>query len=135
MVKKSKPKKATEKNVGGRPKRDPDSLRTERLVIRIHPDLMNRLTEISKRNGITRSLLVERALIELVNLATGKPVLDLNGREMAGQTPVAEPLGTPQSFQQLWRRAVGGSYVPPKAGGVIPPGSEPSDDEPEKDSH
>jgi hypothetical protein len=93
------------------------------------------LTEISKRNGITRSLLVERALIELVNLATGKPVLDLNGREMAGQIPVAEPLGTPQSFQQLWRRAVGGSYVPPKAGGVMPTGSEPSDDDPENDGH
>jgi hypothetical protein len=112
MVKKAAPKKVTEKNVGGRPKRDPDTLRTERLVLRIHPDLMRSLTDLAETNGITRSLLVERAMISFVNMSGPEPTLDFMGRALTGPPGVA-PLGTMQSFNQIWKRAVGGSYVPP----------------------
>jgi hypothetical protein len=127
VVKKATPKKATkqvEKNVGGRPKRDPNTLRTERLVIRTHPDLMRYLTELAGRNGITRSMLVERTLVSFVNLTIGEVVLDSMGRELKGKPAADEPLGTPESFNQIWRRAVGGRYVPPQK--VNEP---PSDDE------
>jgi hypothetical protein len=124
MVKKATPKKAG-KNVGGRPRRDPDTLRTERLVLRIHPDLMRSLTELAQANGITRSLLVERAMISFVNMSRPGPKLDLLGRELKGTEPGDAPLGTPQSFNQIWKRAVGGPYVAPKSR-VRPPGWEPS---------
>jgi hypothetical protein len=94
VVKKATPKKATkqiEKNVGGRPKRDPNTLRTERLVIRTHPDLMRYLTELAGRNGITRSMLVERTLVSFVNLTIGEVVLDSMGRELKGRRAADGP--------------------------------------------
>jgi hypothetical protein len=111
VVKDSKPKKAekkVEKNLGGRPRRDPETLRTDRLVIRIHPDLMSHLSELAKKNGLTRSMLVERALVSFVNLSTGQAILDSMGRELKGPPAAGDPLGTPASFDQVWRRAVGG---------------------------
>jgi hypothetical protein len=108
MVKKATAKKA-EKNLGGRPRRDPATLRTERLVLRIHPDLMYCLTELAKENGLTRSMLVERAMVTFVNLSAGEPILDTMGRRLHG--PESENvLGTPASFQHVWSRVVG---VPP----------------------
>jgi hypothetical protein len=110
---KPKPKKAVERIQGrGRPSRDPDSLRTERLVVRIHPDLMRWLTKIATENGITRSLLVERTLVSFINLSQGTPVLDHMGREFQDEPPQDSPLGTPQSFSSVWRRAIGGEYKP-----------------------
>jgi hypothetical protein len=126
MVKKAATKKTAEKNVGGRPKRDPNTLRTERLVIRIHPDLMNSLTELARSNGITRSLLVERSMISFVNMSNGEPLLDFMGRALTGPAGVS-PLGTMESFHQIWKRAVGGRYVPPDPNKkvVLPPDWEP----------
>jgi predicted transcriptional regulator len=125
MVKKATTKK-TGKNVGGRPKRDPNTLRTERLVIRIHPDLMNALTDLARSNGITRSLLVERAMISFVNMSAkdATPFLDFMGRALTGRPAGDQPLGTLQSFQQVWKKAVGGTYTPPTTN-VRPPGWEP----------
>jgi hypothetical protein len=110
-VKDSKPKK---KRAAGRPTRDPDSLRTERLVVRIHPDLMGWLSKISSENGITRSLLVERTLVAFINLSQpdGAEVLDHMGRELKSEPPADAPLGTPGSFKSVWRRAIGGEYKP-----------------------
>ncbi|MGM4916298.1 hypothetical protein [Tardiphaga sp. 813_E8_N1_3] len=130
MVKKATPKKKAEKaekNVGGRPRRDPDTLRTERLVLRIHPDLMTAMTDLAKANGITRSMLVERAMISFVNMSNPatEARLDYMGRQMKGTETGGAPLGTPQSFNQIWKRAVGGSYVAPKTN-VKPPGWEPN---------
>jgi hypothetical protein len=113
VVKDLKPKKSVERTQGrGRPSRDPDSLRTERLVVRIHPDLMRWLSQISSENGITRSLLVERTLVSFVNLSQQREVLDHMGREFQGEPPADSPLGTPESFSSVWRRAVGGEYKP-----------------------
>lgn len=125
MVKKKTPNPS--KNIGGRPKRDPNTLRTERLVVRIHPDLMEHLTEMSQENGITRSLLVERCLVQFINLSKGEPILDYMGRELTEEPNKAAPLGTPESFRNIWRRAIGGDPQPRKR----PPGWQPnrSDDE------
>lgn len=125
MVKKAVPKKG-EKNIGGRPRRDPETLRTERLVLRIHPDLMTAMTDLAKANGITRSMLVERAMISFVNMSSPSSQLDFMGRQMKGTETGSAPLGTPQSFNQIWKRAVGGSYVAPKGGVKYPSDWEPS---------
>lgn len=125
MVKKANPSK----NPGGRPARDPDTLRTERLVVRIHPDLMRTLTEMSAENGITRSLLVERCLVEFVNLSKGRAVLDFMGRELKGEPREGvRPLGTPESFRSIWRRAIGGDPAQPRTV-RHPPDYEPPNDE------
>jgi hypothetical protein len=119
MVNKTTPKKTAKKagkNVGGRPRFDPDALRTERLVIRIHPDLMEALTALSSNNGITRSLLVERAMIALVNEQNpGGPILSLQGRRVSTEPSTHAPLGTPDSFRQLWGRVIGGEPALPNA--------------------
>jgi hypothetical protein len=110
MAKDSRTKRAAQKlqsNRVGRPPRDPDTLRTDRLVLRTHPDLINHLESLAKKNGLTRSMLCERALISFVNLNAGFPVLDSMGREP--REPVrGDDLGTPASFDQIWRRAVAG---------------------------
>lgn len=119
MVKDSKPKKATkraqEKNLGGRPRRDPNTLRTDRLVIRVHPDLMTWLGRLSAENGITRSMLVERTLVSFVNLSQPQPILDYMGRELKSEPPPqSRPLGTPESFRSIWQRAIGGDPAKPR---------------------
>ncbi|MBN9007554.1 MAG: hypothetical protein J0H40_19325 [Rhizobiales bacterium] len=118
-------KKATRKpreNVGGRPRQDPATLRTERLVIRVHPDLMGELTRLAGDNGITRSLLVERSMIALVNQQAVEPILDHGGRRLVTEAPTAPPLGTPDSFNQLWSKVIGGAPAPaPRRGMPRPP--------------
>lgn len=118
MVKKAVSKNAGKKrgkNPGGRPRQDPDSLRTERLVLRIHPDLMKALTDLAQNNGITRSMLIERAMIALINEQNpGGLLLAMNGRKLlSADPPTRSPLGTPDSFKQLWSRVIGGKPANP----------------------
>jgi len=141
VVKKATPKKPAkkvEKNVGGRPRRDPDTLRTERLVLRIHPDLMAELTDIARRNGLTRSMLVERTLISMVNLEGGEPYkLDFAGRHLNYDQPPPgrSPLGTPDSFARIWSRMIGGAPAPrnPQPPGWVRPGRGDRSGNPEDD--
>lgn len=110
MAKDSRAKQTARKpksNRLGRPARDPDTLRSDRLVLRIHPHLMKYLEGLAQKNGLTRSMLCERALVGFVNLNAGYPVLDGMGRE-AREPSRGDNLGTPASFDQIWRRAVGG---------------------------
>jgi hypothetical protein len=119
MVKKSTPRKAV-KDVGGRPRRDPDSLRTERLVLRIHPDLMAELTDLAQRERFTRSTLIEGALIILVNAAAadaGELVkLDLAGRYLNHDLPPS-PRRSLSSFAHL----LGGMRGSPPIQNAQPP--------------
>lgn len=120
MVKKATRKKAA-KNVGGRPKRDPASLRSERLVLRIHPDLMECLTGIAAENGLTRSLIVERAMVTFINNAAGEPILDSMGRRLAGPTEAGHVLGSPASFDHIWSRVIGVPSAAPAGTTPQPP--------------
>jgi hypothetical protein len=99
--------RTTKRKKLGRPKRDPDTLRTSRLVTRIHPDLMSALKGLANANGITRSMLVERTLISFVQLADPRVKLDHMGRRVDGEIPTDEPLGTPASFNHVWGRVMG----------------------------
>jgi hypothetical protein len=60
MAKKSSPKKRS----GGRPRGDPEDLRTERVAIRLHPDLTAEVNKACRAVGINRSIFIERLLIE-----------------------------------------------------------------------
>jgi hypothetical protein len=50
------------------------------MVVRMHPDLVESLTERAKVYGISRSAYVERILIQYLNLQEGQKTLDLIGR-------------------------------------------------------
>jgi hypothetical protein len=75
----------------GRPPGDPDDLRTERVAFRIHPDLVFELNVLARLDGITRSTLIEKLLIRLVNDHHRRTVVDAVGRYINGppSPPVA----------------------------------------------
>src|SRR5665213_2237708 len=74
-----------------RPPGHPDDLRTERLAIRIHTDLTFELNVLARLEGITRSVLVERLLIRLVNDHYSRTVVDKIGRYVDGPPEVSQP--------------------------------------------
>ncbi|OYU92099.1 MAG: hypothetical protein CFE29_04535 [Bradyrhizobiaceae bacterium PARB1] len=52
----------------GRPPGDPLDIRSERLVLRVHPDLLEVLTECAAAARMTRSLYVEQILLLFLNI-------------------------------------------------------------------
>jgi hypothetical protein len=76
--------KKAEKRSRGRPQSDPDDLRTERIALRVHSDLLVELNIIARLEGVTRSVLVERLLIRLVNDHYTRTVIDRVGRYQNG---------------------------------------------------
>jgi hypothetical protein len=82
--------KDEQKRSRGRPAGDPDDLRTERIAIRVHPDLIFELNVLARADGVTRSVLVERLLIRLVNDHYRRSVVDQVGRYLNG--PPDDPL-------------------------------------------
>ena len=77
----------------GRPPGDPDDVRTERMAIRMHTDLVFELNVLARLEGITRSQLVERMLIRLVNDHYARTVVDKVGRYLDGPPEVTSPRG------------------------------------------
>jgi hypothetical protein len=75
----SKPK-TTRASGGGRKPGNPDDLKSVRLVMRAHPDLVDALTERGKIYGVSRTEYVERILISYLNLQEGQRPLDWSGR-------------------------------------------------------
>jgi hypothetical protein len=84
-VKKEKPKPK------GRPPGDPDDLRTERIAFRVHPNLVFELNVLARLDGVTRSTLIEKMLIRLVNDHHRRTVVDAVGRYLDG--PPSAPVG------------------------------------------
>jgi hypothetical protein len=75
----------------GRPPGDPDDVRTERIAIRVHPNLLFELNVLSRVEGVTRSVLVERLLIRLVNDHHRRTLMDPIGRYVDGPPEIIEP--------------------------------------------
>jgi hypothetical protein len=91
----------------GRPGGDPQDIRSERLVQKIHPDLMAVFIQRAREAGVTRSAYIERVLLhharfvegaELDNIGRRIPTMTLprhpNMRTM-GQAPAMLPNGKP----------------------------------------
>lgn len=101
MVKDSKTRSRTPRppiNQNGTPRRKPGKpprpgdVRTDRLVMRAHPDLMEILTERARERGLTRSAYVEQILVGWVRLDPRNRKVDLIGKYV----PDAP---TPQEFR------------------------------------
>jgi hypothetical protein len=70
----------------GRPQGDPDDLRTERIALRVHSDLLFEANILARLEGVTRSVLIERLLIRLINDHHTRTVVDKVGRYV-GEPP------------------------------------------------
>jgi hypothetical protein len=79
MVVKKEPKRGR-----GRPAGDPEDLKLERIAIRVHEDLCFELNVLARQEGVTRSMLVERVLIRLVNDHHNRTLVDKIGRYTDG---------------------------------------------------
>lgn len=55
------------KRASGRPRGDPEDLRTARIAIRLHPDLTEVVNAACRYVGLNRSIFIERCLIEWCN--------------------------------------------------------------------
>lgn len=75
----------------GRPPGDPDDIRTERIAIRVHPHLLFELNVQARIQGVSRSVLIERLLIRLVNDHHRRTLMDPIGRYVDGPPDIVEP--------------------------------------------
>ncbi|MDB6166013.1 MAG: hypothetical protein JWQ83_1153 [Lacunisphaera sp.] len=134
MVKKSIPKKpaqpdAPAKDSGGRPPRNPETLRTERLVMRVHPDFLRVVTERAEEQRLTRSRFVEEMLRGFLAMDPRNPRFDINGKiDPRAPTARQRQLSNPLHFLQMMAAHSGltASVYPQPGGFVQPPGWEPS---------
>lgn len=85
MVKDSKPvqKKSVAAPRTGRQAR-PDDVRSARLILRAHPDLMKILTVRARAAGVSRSRYVERLLIAWLMADPRNPRIDAVGKILGG---------------------------------------------------
>lgn len=113
-------------NKDGTPRRKPGKpahpadVKTDRLVLRVHPDLLAILTNRSKERGITRSQYVEKLLIGWSNLDPRNPRLDLIGK-VSPTAPVPAALRDTQGreYARRWEKFCDASVLlfgsePPK---------------------
>jgi hypothetical protein len=106
MVKETQ--KAAVKKDGSTPKRKPGKpprpgeVRTEKLVMRVHPDLMELLTESAREKGVTRSAYVEQLLVGWVRLDPRNRRVDMIGK-YAPDAPDQKKV-SPFAFYERWRR-------------------------------
>jgi hypothetical protein len=84
-------KKASKRK--GRPPGDPDDVRTERVAIRMHTDLVFEIQVLARLEGITRSQMIERMMIRTVNDHYARTVVDKVGRYLDGPPEITTPKG------------------------------------------
>lgn len=124
----------TAKRKPGKPPR-PGEVRTEKLVMRVHPDLMEILTERARERGITRSAYVEQLLVGWVRLDPRNRRVDLIGKyDPAAPTPADLRQRSRVGFVERWRRLAEASLL---LLGFEPPREwfEDDDLEPNQDLH
>lgn len=107
MVK--QPSKRPAVNLDGTPRKKPGRVarptdtKVDRLVLRVHPDLMRILTDRARERGITRSQYVEKLLIGWANLDPRNQRLDMIGKiNPAAPLPNDVRLRSPLSFADRW---------------------------------
>jgi hypothetical protein len=116
MVKTPSPKKKGP----GRPAADPADLRTARVAIRFHPDLVEELDVACREAGINRSVYVERILVNFMNSHSERrerPPLDQIGRYLTEEAieRMQRAATPPSSFERLRQSAsADAGYVMPR---------------------
>lgn len=88
----------------GRRAGDPAAMRSERLVLRVHPHLLDALNVAADEAGLSRSTYVERCLISWLN-EDPRNSLDAVGRRVSPEqlSQRDSPLGSMASFERKWQ--------------------------------
>ena len=111
------PKKRPDVNKDGTPRKKPgkvavpEDVKSDRLVLRVHPDLLAVLTERSRERGINRSQYVEKLLIGWANLDPRNPRLDLIGKAVKDAPRPDEVLRSPLLYAARWQKFVTASSL------------------------
>jgi hypothetical protein len=71
---------AIKKRAPGRPRGNPDDVKSAAIPLRIHPDLNAELIKIARWEGVSKSTLINHELIRLVNERRNRTVVDAIGR-------------------------------------------------------
>jgi hypothetical protein len=84
---------------------DAGDTRTERLVLRVHPNLMEILTVAAREKGVTRSAYVEQLLIGWVRLDPRNRRVDMIGKfDPSAPAPNDVKLRSPLSYAERWQK-------------------------------
>jgi hypothetical protein len=75
--------------LNGRPRGNPDDLKSSEIALRIHPDLNSQLIRMARLEGISKAALINRVLIRLVNDRLNRTVVDNIGRHPVHKIRVA----------------------------------------------
>jgi hypothetical protein len=88
----------------GKPAR-PGEVRDARLIMRMHPDLLEILTERAREKGLTRSQYVEQILIGWVRLDPRNRRIDMIGKYVEdAPSPAQFQLRSSFRFAELWTK-------------------------------
>jgi hypothetical protein len=105
----------------GRPAADPADLRTARVAIRFHPDLVFELDGAAREAGLNRSIYVERILVNYLNAHAERrerPPLDVIGRYLTEEAieRLRRTSAAPSGYDRL-RQSISsdGDYITPTA--------------------
>jgi hypothetical protein len=106
MVKPGLPRlKQPERKKPGPPKRDEADMRSNRLTLRVHDDLMHLLTLRSKEAGLTRSAYIERLMLAWLRADPRNPKFDPMGKVMpTAPTPLSLLRKEPMSVAERWAK-------------------------------
>jgi hypothetical protein len=86
-------------------KPSPGDVRTDRLVLRTHPDLMDVLTIRAREKGLTRSAYVEQLLVGWVRLDPRNRRIDMIGKYVQdAPDPEDVKKRSPLSFAERWQK-------------------------------
>ena len=84
---------------------NPDRLKSERIVLRVHPDLLNVITAGAGERGVTRSQYVEKLLIGWANMDPRRRRLDLSGKVSESAMHPHDTLEQkPLEFNDRWKK-------------------------------
>ena len=107
MVKEVKLTKAGFPALKRGPKFRPDMRRTNRLIMRVHPDLMDLFDLRAEERGMTRSKLVESILVGFLKADPRNPKISPIGQiDMTAPTPEEVRDDNPHRFAERWQRFI-----------------------------
>jgi hypothetical protein len=87
----------------------PDDNKTDRLVMRLHPDVTAVLDFRAAEKGITRSKFVEQLLVGFLGSDPRNPKMNAIGKiERTGASPLMLRADHPHKFAERWQRFVSG---------------------------
>ena len=87
----------------------PDDNKTDRLIMRLHPDVTALLDFRAEEKGLTRSKYVEQLLVGFLGSDPRNPRMNAIGKiDRAAAPPLAQREASPHRFAERWQRFVSG---------------------------